>query len=166
VVTPNWIMESVEAGKLLPWQNYRLNSPVEVYQKELSFQSQAASGQLLPQEVNSDENKSLPPADTMEEHGEESVQSNLENISHSPKSKEATKISGSKLNSALLANEWARENSSVNPTFLDKFYTSSRLHYLSMWKAELKSIVGKLRVLYSSQNPKPKIPRSENTRIM
>ncbi|KAM3578463.1 deoxycytidyl transferase [Umbelopsis sp. WA50703] len=159
-------MESVEAGKLLPWQNYRLNSPVEVYQKELSFQSQAASGQLLPQEVNSDENKSLPPADTMEEHGEESVQSNLENISHSPKSKEATEISGSKLNSALLANEWARENSSVNPTFLDKFYTSSRLHYLSMWKAELKSIVGKLRVLYSSQNPKPKIPRSENTRIM
>lgn len=166
VVTPNWIMDSVEAGKLLSWQDYRLNSPMEVHQKELGFQSQVASGQSEPQEVGSTDHQSLSPADIADESTEEQEKSPSEIMLRSPKGKETIKVSGTTLNDALLSSDWARENSTINPAFLDKFYTSSRLHYLSMWKAELKSIVGKLRELHSSQSQKSKLPRSENTRIM
>ncbi|KAG2180052.1 hypothetical protein INT43_003839, partial [Umbelopsis isabellina] len=166
VVTPNWIMDSVEAGKLLSWQDYRLNSPMEVHQKELAFQSQAASRQSEPEKESSNDLISLSPAVSVVDSAGEPENNTFKNLSRSPKGKETAKILGSTLNDALLSSEWARENSTINPAFLDKFYTSSRLHYLSMWKAELKSIVGKLRGLHSSQSQKPKLPRSENTRIM
>lgn len=35
---------------------------------------------------------------------------------------------------------WNRLNSSVQPGFVEKFYQSSRLHYLSTWKAKLREI--------------------------
>jgi DNA repair protein REV1 len=154
VVQPEWIMDSVEAGKLLSWQNYRLNSPVEVHQKEISFQNQGKSTKTEgtssaphPIVVERDEISNTASVDTAREevHEDEKIP-----LTTSPKS----------------PSDWARENSSVNPEFLNRYYTTSRLHYLSMWKAELKSIVTKLRIQQSSQSPKPKIPRSEKTRIM
>ena len=35
---------------------------------------------------------------------------------------------------------WNRLNSSIQPGFVEKFYQSSRLHYLSTWKAKLREI--------------------------
>jgi DNA repair protein REV1 len=173
VVQPEWIMDSVEAGKLLSWQNYRLNSPVEVHQKEISFQNQGKSTKTEgtssaphPIVVERDEISNTASVDTAREEVHEDEKIPLTTLPKSPKGKQVAPISGSDLNSALLASDWARENSSVNPEFLNRYYTTSRLHYLSMWKAELKSIVTKLRIQQSSQSPKPKIPRSEKTRIM
>ncbi|KAF9125676.1 deoxycytidyl transferase [Mortierella sp. 14UC] len=40
---------------------------------------------------------------------------------------------------------WNRQNSSIQPGFVEKFYQSSRLHYLSAWKAKLKDVTTKLQ---------------------
>ncbi|KAF8946703.1 deoxycytidyl transferase [Haplosporangium gracile] len=40
---------------------------------------------------------------------------------------------------------WNRQNSSVQPGFVEKFYQSSRLHYLSTWKAKLRDVTTKLQ---------------------
>jgi DNA repair protein REV1 len=37
--------------------------------------------------------------------------------------------------------EWRAAHTSVAPDFIEGFYKHSRLHYLSTWKAELKSLV-------------------------
>lgn len=157
----------MEAGQLLPWQNYRLNSPMEVHQKELHFQtpSIAAATETTVPTRDASKNGSIHDKGSMD-HLPQDHHPIHPMLPKSSKGKEVAPITGSNLNSALLANDWARENSSVNPEFLDKYYTTSRLHYLSMWKAELKSIVTRLRIKYSSQIPKPKIPRSDNSKIM
>ncbi|KAI8351783.1 hypothetical protein EDC96DRAFT_518444 [Choanephora cucurbitarum] len=92
IVKPEWIVESIAAKRLLPWQNYRLVI-ISTKQKELGFTS--TSGQIL--------------------------------------------------NNAILANEWARETSTVNPDFIKRYYETSRLHYLSTWKEELKDIVNQMQ---------------------
>jgi hypothetical protein len=40
---------------------------------------------------------------------------------------------------------WNRQNSSIQPGFVEKFYQSSRLHYLSAWKAKLRDVTTKLQ---------------------
>ncbi|KAF9969953.1 deoxycytidyl transferase [Actinomortierella ambigua] len=40
-----------------------------------------------------------------------------------------------------LSNAWNRKNSSVEPGFVAKFFQSSRLHYLSTWKAKLREMM-------------------------
>ncbi|KAF9900957.1 deoxycytidyl transferase [Linnemannia zychae] len=40
---------------------------------------------------------------------------------------------------------WNRLNSSIQPGFVEKFYQSSRLHYLSTWKAKLRDVTIKLQ---------------------
>ncbi|KAL9545604.1 hypothetical protein MBANPS3_007072 [Mucor bainieri] len=60
------------------------------------------------------------------------------------------KITGETLNAHVLSNDWARKISTVNPTFIKRYYETSRLHYLSTWKAELKSIVEQLEEKYKS----------------
>ncbi|KAG0272814.1 deoxycytidyl transferase [Linnemannia exigua] len=40
---------------------------------------------------------------------------------------------------------WNRQNCSIQPGFVEKFYQSSRLHYLSTWKAKLRDVTTKLQ---------------------
>ncbi|ORX50861.1 DNA repair protein [Hesseltinella vesiculosa] len=54
--------------------------------------------------------------------------------------------SGEALNKTLLANEWSRQHSSMHPDFVKRYFETSRLHYLSTWKAELKDIVRQARL--------------------
>lgn len=69
---------------------------------------------------------------------------------------------GKTLNAALLANPWNKENTSVQPGFIEKFYESSRLHHLSTWRAELKEMVGKMEQKYTLGKRK----RSSGPRIV
>ncbi|CAK7270878.1 deoxycytidyl transferase [Sporothrix epigloea] len=47
-------------------------------------------------------------------------------------------------NALLLADPKIRKSSTANPDFLKQFYSESRLHHLSTWKAELKSKLQRL----------------------
>ena len=56
-------------------------------------------------------------------------------------------------NAWLLADPNIRKASSANPEFLKQFYSESRLHHLSTWKAELKS---KMQKMASERGPAAK----------
>ncbi|CAO3660928.1 unnamed protein product [Umbelopsis vinacea] len=97
VVQPEWIMDSVEAGKLLSWQNYRLNSPVEVHQKEISFQNQGKSTKTQgtssvphPIEVERDKISNTASVDTAREEVHEDEKIPFTTLPKSPKGKQAS----------------------------------------------------------------------------
>ncbi|CAG8482857.1 2960_t:CDS:10 [Paraglomus brasilianum] len=48
---------------------------------------------------------------------------------------------GLELTESDLANGWNRQNTSIAPDFLERFYKNSRLHHLSTWRAELKQMI-------------------------
>ncbi|EPE07093.1 dna damage repair protein [Ophiostoma piceae UAMH 11346] len=63
----------------------------------------------------------------------------------SPELKKPAKLMTSEEhNRLLLADPKLRKSSTANPDFLKQFYSESRLHHLSTWKAELKSKMQRL----------------------
>ncbi|KAI0482357.1 impB/mucB/samB family protein [Xylariaceae sp. FL0804] len=58
-------------------------------------------------------------------------------------------------NALLLQDPRMRKSSTANPDFLQQFYSESRLHHLSTWKAELKS---KMQKLAAEKGPQKKPP--------
>ncbi|KAG0245010.1 deoxycytidyl transferase [Mortierella sp. GBA43] len=55
---------------------------------------------------------------------------------------------------------WNRLNSSIQPGFVEKFYQSSRLHYLSTWKAKLREITAEI------QKVRPLVPSNSKRKII
>ncbi|KAK3394671.1 hypothetical protein B0H63DRAFT_54489 [Podospora didyma] len=51
----------------------------------------------------------------------------------------AKKLTSEEHNALLLSDPKIRKSSTANPDFLKQFYSESRLHHLSTWKAQLKS---------------------------
>ncbi|KAI8980544.1 hypothetical protein BDB01DRAFT_234843 [Pilobolus umbonatus] len=114
VVKPEWIVDSINARQLLPWQQYRVISTLSK-QKELVFQEETT---------------------------------------------------GEALNTTLLANDWAKQVSTVNPDFIHRYYETSRLHHLSAWKAELKDVVLRLKEKYPNKMTGKKRKRDSRSVIM
>lgn len=56
-----------------------------------------------------------------------------------PPSKKARVMTAEEHNALLLADPKVRKSSTANPDFIRQYYSESRLHHLSTWKAELKS---------------------------
>ncbi|OAD04595.1 hypothetical protein MUCCIDRAFT_140145 [Mucor lusitanicus CBS 277.49] len=123
VVRPEWITESIQAQQLLPWQQYRL-VPRATAQRQLVFNSK---------------DEAPPPVATVAAAAEAEASATA-----------VEKITGETLNAHVLSNDWARQISTANPTFIKRYYETSRLHYLSSWKAELKDIVEQLEEKYKS----------------
>ncbi|KFX94998.1 hypothetical protein V490_04050 [Pseudogymnoascus sp. VKM F-3557] len=61
-----------------------------------------------------------------------SIETSLATIGDKP-------ITAEEHNAILLSDPKIRQSSTANPDFLKQFYSESRLHHLSTWKAELKS---------------------------
>lgn len=57
---------------------------------------------------------------------------------HSP-SKRAKLMTAEEHNAILLENPHIRKSTTANPEFIKQYYSESRLHHLSAWKADLKS---------------------------
>ncbi|CAG8982612.1 hypothetical protein HYALB_00008104 [Hymenoscyphus albidus] len=57
---------------------------------------------------------------------------------HSP-SKKAKVMTAEEHNAILLENPHVRKSTTANPEFIKQYYSESRLHHLSTWKADLKS---------------------------
>ncbi|KAH0562211.1 hypothetical protein GP486_003088 [Trichoglossum hirsutum] len=81
--------------------------------------------------------------------------------SHPPDSltSERPMLTAEEHNAALLADPRIRNTSVLNPDFLRQYYSESRLHHLSNWKAELKSQLQQLTAAKSSsQKARHKCP--------
>ncbi|KAK5658805.1 hypothetical protein OQA88_1617 [Cercophora sp. LCS_1] len=64
-------------------------------------------------------------------------------------------------NAMLLADPKIRKSSTANPDFLKQFYSESRLHHLSTWKAQLKV---RLQKMAADKGPVPKGIRKKGSR--
>ncbi|KAI6250284.1 DNA repair protein rev1 [Erysiphe necator] len=62
-----------------------------------------------------------------------------EQIKDNPIMKKKRELTAEEHNSLLLADPKIRKSTTANPDFISQFYSESRLHHLSAWKAELKS---------------------------
>jgi DNA repair protein REV1 len=142
VVKPEWLVQSVKAGVLLPWQDFIFvpGGRPESAQGRLAQTSltdfSASKGAQLPKEKPqpSDNNPSA-------------ALHLLQAPSFHPKSPTAPipKYAGHESNPAaeraMADPAWRGAHTSAAPGFVAGYYANSRLHHLSMWKAELRTLV-------------------------
>lgn len=73
-------------------------------------------------------------------------------------------ITSEEHNALLLADPKIRKASTANPEFLKQFYSESRLHHLSTWKAELKSKMQRLAAEKGRHVAAPKTSKGSKKR--
>ncbi|KPM35612.1 hypothetical protein AK830_g10949 [Neonectria ditissima] len=215
IVKPAWITESIKAGKLLPWANYRVldegprqkvlkfdggngltqstPQPKQGYREQIDssfytgqLKAAALPSQSLsqvveqaqtpvrpsPQDVNitpdmkaaespsfktpqvpserlSDDKTQLDSADF--DLDNQAGRGEPAKLTNPPKN-----VSSEEHNAWLLSDPRLRKSSTANPDFLKQFYSESRLHHLSTWKAELKSKMQRLAAEKGSSQQRPK----------
>lgn len=163
VVRPEWLVESAEAGVLLPWKNY-----IYVHGERLEDSQGARNKQksLLEGKSSIKAPDITPPKDSRQ-----ASDLNL-NVGQQPKSRvralsakppmvpdvlfttdpvnaaDAARVPGYASSTsnvfaqrAMADPNWRKVHTSVAPDFIEGYYKNSRLHHLSMWKSELKDLV-------------------------
>ncbi|KAL2072575.1 hypothetical protein VTL71DRAFT_11918 [Oculimacula yallundae] len=70
-------------------------------------------------------------------------------------SKKAKLMTAEEHNAILLADPHIRKSSTANPEFLKQYYSESRLHHLSTWKADLKA---RFQQMASEKSASQKVP--------
>ncbi|KAI0914708.1 impB/mucB/samB family protein [Ustulina deusta] len=229
IVKPAWVADSIDAGRLLPWTDYRVieesprqktiklhangittqtrtqQSPLSAYREQTAnsfYRSQlkefadaldgspsrskgTAAGPLaceddldeanqpiftIGQELNSGDTPQLLGDDNPEHHV--SDVSSMEEATSAPTepailgfqtemNRDETTcdvlpgprkpMTSEEHNALLLQDPRMKKSSTANPDFIRQYYSESRLHHLSTWKAELKSRMQKLAAEKSQQ---------------
>ncbi|KAF8126591.1 hypothetical protein EV363DRAFT_1348030 [Boletus edulis] len=147
VVRPEWLLDSVAAGSLLPWTDY-IFRPGD--RPEESQGSQIGQATLRLRAVQPTSVTSTPKAG-QPNSGETAVEGVAGPSKHltDPGSEEDTARvpeyaarRSNEMAERVMANpQWRAAHTSMAPDFIEGFYKNSRLHHLSTWKAELKSLV-------------------------
>ncbi|KAI0432136.1 impB/mucB/samB family protein [Xylaria sp. FL1042] len=226
IVKPAWVADSINAGRLLPWTDYRVieetprqktlrldgngistqtrtqQSPLSAYREQTnnSFYtsqlkefagtldespSRSKSAAVGPLACESDSGEADEPIFAI---GQERGSSNtpqvlsdenpehyvryVEDVSAVPPesdilgfqnettkaedasntlSKQKKPMTSEEHNALLLQDPRMKKSSTANPDFIQQYYSESRLHHLSTWKAELKSKMQKLTAEKSQQ---------------
>ncbi|OBS26813.1 hypothetical protein FPOA_00756 [Fusarium poae] len=231
IVKPAWIMDSIQAGQLLPWSNYRVldegprqkvltfdgssglapSTPrvKEGYREQSDnsfytgqFKAPALPSQSLSQVIEKDHTPirgiGRTPGTTLTESDIASfkkpearprspiahqpiatpcqsqtnrvdngnTESQAEAVSaptvHTKAQEPSKPMTSEEHNAQLLSDPRIRKSSTANPDFLKQFYSESRLHHLSTWKAELKSRMQRLAIekgqstLNAKKRPNPR----------
>ncbi|OSX56265.1 hypothetical protein POSPLADRAFT_1186762 [Postia placenta MAD-698-R-SB12] len=151
VVRPEWLVESARAGVLLPWHNFafRPGERVEQTQGRRSARMSLFEG-LASQNSNKVATSApcSPPQTPTKERGTE--QSSIQPLyTTDPATPEqAARVSGYAAHKSNLHAEramadpsWRAAHTSVAPDFIEGYYRNSRLHHLSTWKAELRTLI-------------------------
>ncbi|KJZ73521.1 hypothetical protein HIM_07077 [Hirsutella minnesotensis 3608] len=235
IVKPAWIMDSVQAGKLLPWASYRVleegprqkvlkldgdksltqaspqikrgyreQTDNSFYTSQMKAQMAALPSQDLSQMAERLQTPATPqiadevahrpdarrPVNTGSKEGSASSRpshhvplheapsvpmaskdspsdrrSTIATRSKSPDEMPAEKslaekpqrsMTSEEHNSWLLSDPRLRKSSTANPDFLKQYYSESRLHHLSTWKASLKASMQRLAAERGLSQPKAK----------
>ncbi|KAI9832819.1 MAG: deoxycytidyl transferase [Phylliscum demangeonii] len=64
-----------------------------------------------------------------------------------------TKVTAEEHNSLLLTDPNFRKSSAINPDFIRQYYSESRLHHLSTWKAEIKAQIQRMTAIDPPSKP-------------
>ncbi|EFX04306.1 DNA damage repair protein [Grosmannia clavigera kw1407] len=186
VVQPAWVVDSIAAGKLLPWQNYlligegprqkriqlndgglvvqdgqanqmagyRVQSKASYYTDDIQKHSTVLQNDEVHKILSSVHDAHSPEKglDNLDvdmdmlpdgdDSGEEQDAEASTGLLPSPQKPDA--MTSEEHNAWLLSDPKIRKSSTANPDFLKQFYSESRLHHLSTWRAELKSKMQRL----------------------
>ncbi|KAH0491374.1 hypothetical protein TgHK011_002808 [Trichoderma gracile] len=214
IVKPAWVVDSVKAGRLLPWTDYRVSSESpsqkilkfdtdrgltqsspaarpgykeqtdnSFYTGQIRAESQSQLAIQLPEQSvlssrwQNDISDTLPrgaqsiattaydgqlPIDAADEDLKEESIGLDQHAAGEPMDQADASTSPSKQmtseehNAWLLSDPKIRKSSTANPDFLKQFYSESRLHHLSTWKASLKSSMQRLAAEKGLSNRKTK----------
>ena len=150
VVRPEWIVNSIKAGKLLPVREYML------------YQGHQAAQSLLSSKTDTD-----------------AVKADIGQPAKSTNDSDITTLKEQRTNlppekSLEVPSKGADTAQAIpkagDPNFVSDFYKNSRLHYLSTWGAELKEFTSKLikaRLAQGAVKPKQTpMPRLHGRVIM
>lgn len=134
VVKANWISDCVTAKKLLDWKQYRLFKDIEYNQQQLEFEAKNqqqeyqdvsfANEQFYMDEIEDDESDNLTREDSMSAVEPPNIKLDLKQ----------DRLDNGNNDYVKLATMDAK-----HPQFLTHFFAKSRLHHLSVWKADLKA---------------------------
>ena len=164
VVRPEWLLESVNVGYLLPWKNYiyvrkeGIESIQGANTGQISLVGQPSEpGAVFSTKFNQTGSVSVPDPSkalsaVLRSKKSEHVQDPL--YTTDPRTKaDAARVPGyaafkSNLNAqrAMAKPEWRKAHTSVSSDFMDGYYKNSRLHHLSTWKSELKNLVQEAQI--------------------
>ncbi|CCH46613.1 DNA repair protein [Wickerhamomyces ciferrii] len=125
VVRPEWIINSIERGKKLKWSDFSVIK-VDYGQKRLPFEEQA---QEEKEEVDDDDEDK---DEDENKHYKEDSEGEIEDSEVFP----LTQKEDEPIVNDIMADEVI---DAKHPDFLKVFFTKSRLHHLSTWKADLKA---------------------------
>ncbi|KAJ2589769.1 deoxycytidyl transferase [Coemansia sp. RSA 1797] len=133
VVHPEWVVESVRENKMLPWHAYRLGS----------FESRGVP--MTSFDVNElaelgRDTIDMPKSYSTEPEPQKASNALLNTRPPLPPQRMIVDRYGEGLN-----RDWVRKNLATEQDFIQRYYANSRLHHLSMWKAEMKDYVAQLR---------------------
>ncbi|KAJ2482342.1 deoxycytidyl transferase [Coemansia sp. RSA 2131] len=133
VVRPEWVVESVRENKMLSWHAYRLES----------FESRGvpmASFDMNELAELSRDRIDTPNGYSAEPEPQEAPTALPNTRPPLPPRRMVVDRYGEGLN-----RDWVRKNLATEQDFIQRYYANSRLHHLSMWKAEMKDYVAQLR---------------------
>ncbi|KAI9091170.1 hypothetical protein DFS34DRAFT_636103 [Phlyctochytrium arcticum] len=182
VVKPDWLIDSIDNRKLLPWIDYRLYLEIAPSQKTLGtfFASGESSPKRATVSVASDDLSpkllSTPPFNpdasiaSNATHLESRVEDPETGLSEEPdpipveeeeeeESEPPDYIYGVRQQTLDLDDPRIKAVLCTAPGFLDNYFGSSRLHHLSTWKSELKDYVFR-------NGPKPKNRKSNQPKVI
>lgn len=134
-------MDSVKQGKLLPWQDYKYlqQNRTEVTRGEqrtlLLYNVRPGSSKTGADESNIVQLNDSGPMQAS------AIESQDENNGITIPIPYAAESSNPNARRALADPNWRRAHTSAAPDFVEGYYRNSRLHYLSTWKAELRSLI-------------------------
>lgn len=154
VASPEWIVESIKAGVLLPWRDFAvsLDSRLEFEQGQKVTQESMRTFTHPNNIASSSSSKPSPPRTPRSPprtgfHGQE-IEDPI--FMTDPRTyEEAARVPMYALNKSNEAAQrmmskagWRDSNTAASGTkFIDRYYESSRLHHLSMWKTEIKELL-------------------------
>lgn len=168
VVKPDWLVESVKAGVLLPWQDFifKVADRAEASQGRKVGQTSlrtsfVPTASTIASPTHSVYDDIVPDSEPEGSQGKSSKTSDLDetqefgetptdalNVTDPATASDAKRVPGyashkSNPNAqrAMADPAWRAAHTSVAPDFIEGYYRNSRLHHLSTWKAELKNLV-------------------------
>ncbi|KII89390.1 hypothetical protein PLICRDRAFT_110060 [Plicaturopsis crispa FD-325 SS-3] len=145
VARPDWLVESAEAGVLLPWHKY-IFKPVEAAENATTVQKSIAnvfmSHPPAAPTSSADEEALEPPPSTQPRRPAPIYTTDPRSAAEAARvphyAADASNVAAAR---AMANPEWRSAHTSVAADFIEGYYKNSRLHHLSTWKAELKGLV-------------------------
>ena len=148
VVRPEWLTESASAGVLLPWKSY-IFKPVERLEGSQGFfiKKQTLRSSAIPcpefslhkvsNHVTVASTKYVTANETEPLYvPEPSIDSDVRSVLGY-----ASATSNPNAQMVMSNPDWRKAHTSIAPDFIEGYYKHSRLHHLSTWKSELRTLV-------------------------